>query len=65
MKATDCTIKPCLHNCPYCSRPVPEHHAPCGYCAIAEQIPVEALRRIIRAKRRLVNVEENGSQPAH
>ncbi|HBA84910.1 MAG TPA: hypothetical protein DCZ95_12520 [Verrucomicrobia bacterium] len=65
MKATDCTIKPCLHNCPYCSRPVPEHHAPCGYCAIAELLPVEALRLIIRSKTRLEKVDANEPRPVH
>ncbi|MDA8141076.1 MAG: hypothetical protein M0036_20725 [Desulfobacteraceae bacterium] len=56
MKSTDCTIKVCLHKCPYCGRPVPEHHAPCGYCAIAEQLPVEALKKIIKAKAGLLAV---------
>ncbi len=58
MKTSDCTIERCLHQCPYCGRPVPEYQRPCGYCAIAENVPVEALRRILRAKDLLKKVED-------
>lgn len=45
--------EPCRFCCRYkCGRLVPVNQMACGYCAIAERLPPEVLKRIARAKER-------------